>query len=172
MDENAFQELGRGHDLSIPKSVEDGGLSSSDAVAVGRWGEQMVYSFYLEQSKQPESDILSVTWINQSLEKELPYDIDVTLKTVIPQDSRTILTDGDEVTNLRHVYVEVKSTLAEQKAFFELSYNQLKFAEDKADDFHIVRVYNVGKTETVKMDRLENLALKLKEKQVKLCMVI
>ena len=78
------------------------------------------------------SHIVEVKWINEGSEQELPYDFVVTMKTDDSSGS-AVLIDGEEVSSLRTIYIEVKATLADRKAFFEISYPQLKFAESKEE---------------------------------------
>ena len=125
----------------------------------GRWGEQLVYS-YLVQSARHDPRIISVTWINEDQETGDPYDIVVTTGSLqYPREVSTI-------------YIEVKSTVSDTKNFFEMSLQQIHFACDKNDAFHLYRVFNAGQQVAVRLMRLENLALKLDRKEVKLCMFV
>jgi len=172
-DESVFEEeISVGSGLSIPREVREQALDEADSKAIGRWGEQLVYSHYLQKSKAENSPIVSVEWMNDANEIGLPYDLKVTMTTEPGLSEGAGLVDGDDVSHLRTVFIEVKATLADKKAFFEISHPQLKFAEEKEMDFHIMRVYNVGKVDCVKIVSLENLIQKIKGKQVKVCMVI
>ena len=70
------------------------------------------------------------------------------------------------------LFVEVKSTLSDQKAFFEISASEMKFAMEKKELFHVYRVFNAGKPELVRISRLENLSHKMYTQQVRLAMVV
>ena len=109
--------------------------------------------------------------MNATYEKEMPYDLEVTMQAQKNLNS-AVLVDGDDETSTRTIFVEVKATITDCKEFFEISHPQLKFADKEEENYHVIRVSNVGKIEEVKLLRLENLAQKLKEKTVKLCMVI
>ena len=50
-DESVFEDMAVGKDQAIPKEVCEQDLDEADASAIGRWGEQLVYSYYQEESK-------------------------------------------------------------------------------------------------------------------------
>jgi len=103
---------------------------------------------------KPGSGVASFYWANTEKESGLPYDFEV-----VCSDS--------EVT-----YVEVKATLSDHKACFEFSHRQLVFASEKGPKYHLYRVYCAGDPVRVRLVRVENIAKRLEEKQLKLFMAI
>ena len=130
------------------------------SVEVGRWGEQLVYSYLTQAARDANSRIVSVSWTNEDQETGEPFDFVVTMKN--SSDPSKDLT----------VFIEVKSTSSDTKNFFEMSLQQIDFAREKTDAFHLYRVFNAGHQAAVRLMRLENLALKLERKEVRLCMFV
>lgn len=150
-----YDELGCGSDLPLPEellSQEDVGVTDK----VGYWGELLVYRYL--QAQKAIGNILDVTWSNQDGETKNPYDFEVRF--------------ADENHLLQTDFIEVKSTLSDAKEVFPISVQQIKFADEKGDNFHIYRVFNAGNPEKVKLIRIHDLNLRLSQKQVKLCMMI
>ena len=117
---------------------------------VGRWGEEYVYRYLEHTLKLPDDQsIQAVTWVNQTLETGLPYDIEVQI------DPETV------------VYVEVKSTKSPDKEFMEFSWKELKFSEKKKQNFHLYRVYSAG-SEAVVLKWMENISDVLEKRPVRL----
>ncbi|KAK3086464.1 hypothetical protein FSP39_018803 [Pinctada imbricata] len=81
-----------------------------------------------------------------------------------------VIVEGEEGTEV--IYIEVKSTLSDKKDLFEISAQQVDFARQVKERFHIYRVFNAGDMETVRLVRIDNLSLCMDKKQVKLCMLI
>ncbi|KAK7114721.1 uncharacterized protein [Littorina saxatilis] len=152
--ETEYEELGRGGDLKIPATLTL--TESSNRIEIGRWGEQLVFD-YLMQQKEMHGDIYDVIWTNEVEETGKPYDFEV------------ICTSGDEAYT---VYIEVKATRSSQKEVFEISANEVKFASEQGDHFHIYRIFNAGTTGQVQLVRLTNVSHKLDNKEVRLLMVI
>ena len=103
---------------------------------------------------KPESGIVNFNWANVDKESGLPYDFE-------------LMCSDSEVT-----YVEVKATLSDHKACFEFSHRQLVFASEKGPHYHLYRVYCAGDPVRVRLVRVENLAKRLEERQLKLFMAI
>ena len=118
----------------------------------GRWGEELVYNYLLQQSESSGGDG-RVTWMNEEAESGKPFDL---------------IVDGDDF----RVYVEVKATKLDQKELFEISSKEIVFAEEHKENFHLYRVYNAGSIDNVRLCRLQNLSLKMDKKEVKLCMYV
>ena len=136
----------QGSDTSpLVKLLED--VSSNDEesqIKIGRWGEEYVYVVLKKMEQLPDgTKIQSVKWINENEETDKPYDIVVEVKS-----------DGQA--QVRCVYIEVKSTAAREKELVSISVNQLKFAEDHGEDFHLYRVYCAGRPHS-RLCMLENL---------------
>lgn len=129
----------------LVKLLED--VSSNDEesqIKIGRWGEEYVYVVLKKMEQLPDgTKIQSVKWINENKETDKPYDIVVEVKS-----------DGQ--VKVRCVYIEVKSTSAREKELVSISMNQLKFAEDQGEDFHLYRVYSAGRPRS-RLCMLENL---------------
>ena len=149
-----YEQLGHGDHLTIPANFE---LSeSSDTGEIGRWGEQLVYDYLLQQ-KASHGEICDVHWNNRDGESGKPFDFEVTCKL------------EDEAYTL---YVEVKATKSSKKEIFEISSNEVNFACGKGKHYHIYRVFRAGTATEVRLVRLTNVAHKMDNKEVRLLMVI
>ena len=101
-------------------------------------GELFVFEFL----KQKYGD--AVVWVNEKSdateqnEKGLPYDI------IIMGENKQIKT-----------FIEVKTTQYTEKNFFEISYREWLFAQDKRENFHIYRLSGIG-TNTHKIKVIVN----------------
>ena len=127
---------------------------------IGRWGEQCVYEFLLNQAKSVSSDIeVDIVWKNEKGNTTAPYDFEIRRR---PDADSSIVT----------TYVEVKTTSSDQKEVFEISVPELKFALAQKEALHLYRVFNAGKPSCLRIHRLKNLAAQLERKNVKLCMMI
>ena len=156
VDENVCEHLGSADTLVMPVDfVLD---QESDSELIGQWGELLVKNFLEKIQSQPDSDIVAIEWSNAVSQTGLPYDFII----------RRRMVDGAET----EVYVEVKSTLSDKKACFEISMQQVMFAEENGAAYHIYRVYSAGNARQVRLAKVENLLAKLKCKQVRLLMVI
>lgn len=153
------EELAKGDNLKLPEGILDSSMSKGsgpDNTEIGRWGESIVHQ-YLEKEKDENPNVSFIHWCNESEEQGLPYDFEV-----------GVVTEEEEFT----VYIEVKSTLSDNKEIFEISYPQVNFAQEKKNRFHVYRVFNANNPDHVKLVRIQNLAEKINHKQVKLCLVI
>ena len=149
--------------VDIGSLVLPDGMAPADGdhnAEVGRWGEQLVYSYLSQAARDGNSRINSVSWTNEDQETGGPFDFVVTMKNC--SDPSKDLT----------IFIEVKSTSSDTKNFFEMSLQQIDFAREKTDAFHLYRVFNAGHQAAVRLMRLENLALKLERKEVRLCMFV
>jgi len=149
----SYDELGKGPELDLPMTTTLGNEAGDPEV--GFWGEELVAQ-YLDKQKEV-GNIIDFSWKNSSNETGLPYDFEVNYA-----DESGMHTD----------YIEVKSTRTNDKEVFEVSVQQIKFAEDKKQRFHIFRVFNAGCLENVRLIRITDLNIRLSQKQVKLCMLI
>lgn len=130
--------------------------TASEPIEIGRWGESVVYNFLL-QEKENWDHIIDIVWQNEEHEMGYPYDFEVHMATE----------EGITVT-----YIEVKSTLSDTKEVFEISYPQIQFAKEQKEYFHIYRVFNAGDSDKVRLVRIDNLSMRIDQKQVRLCMMI
>ncbi|XP_061665744.1 uncharacterized protein wu:fj29h11 isoform X2 [Syngnathoides biaculeatus] len=130
-----------------------------DMKAIGEWGELLVNSFlcHWRDGEEP-SRPTQVVWCNQSGESGQPYDFELTFKR------------GDAVAEV--VYVEVKSTKKKERSFIVLSANELHFALNKKERYHIFRVYNAGDAQNVRLCRIQNLAQHLHAKTLELFLFV
>lgn len=146
-------ELGTSKDIPVAKILKlKGDESDSD---FGHWGEQFV-NLYLEKQKEL-GKILDYKWRNKEEEAGFPFDFEVQVQ-------------GEN--GIRKDYIEVKSTQSNDKEVFQVSVHQIKFADEKAERYHIYRVFNAGNPDQVRLVRITNLDMRLSTKQVKLCMII
>ena len=97
---------------------------------------------------------MSFRWANADRETGLPYDFEV-----VCSDSAV-------------TYVEVKATLSDHKACFEFSHRQLVFATEHSASYHLYRVFCAGDPHQVRLVRVENLAKRLEDRQLKLFMAL
>lgn len=122
---------------------------------VGRWGEQYVYIILQKKGHLPDgTHIRSISWLNEDEETDKPYDIVVELESDNPTQQ------------FRTIYIEVKSTAADEKELVSISWTQLKFAEDHGESFHLYRVYSAGKQQS-RLCMLENLYGYIKDHHIR-----
>lgn len=127
-----------------------------DMEAIGAWGEQLVHSFLCHWRDGQESGRPSeVRWCNQKAESGQPYDFKLTFPGP----------DGE-------VYVEVKSTVKRDRAFINLSANELDFALKERERYQVFRVYGVGDAHNVRLCRIRNLAQKLHAKDLEIFLFV
>ena len=151
--DDLYEELPLNNDLDIVKQMDFGENPIKEEI--GRWGEQFVFSFLQSQAKylQHEEEV-EIRWMNEIQNTTTPYDFEILR-------GKTVKT-----------FVEVKSTSSAQKEAFEISVQELSFALEKREAFHLYRVFNAGKPSSVRLLRLKNVAAHLEKKNLKLCLVI
>lgn len=155
-----YEELTVSSDLKIPDSIIDQESKDYNS-STGRWGENLVFNYLLQQKIRSNSYIFSVVWVNEMKESGKPFDFEIKLY------------DTDSTNkSLYTVYIEVKSTLFDKKEAFEISGPEVQFALEQKANFHIYRVYNAGNAETVRIVKIENLASQIDQKNVRLCLLI
>eukprot|EP00106_Octopus_bimaculoides_P011475 XP_014778917.1 PREDICTED: uncharacterized protein LOC106875339 [Octopus bimaculoides] len=157
-----YKELARGNELNIPEQYNIDPDSTDCNVMTARWGEHLVFNYLLQQKSRAESFIYSISWMNELQETGQPYDIKVVLKK----------TDENGSQHFHEEYIEVKSTLSEKKSIFEISNKELEFANQKLANYHLYRVFNAGNSNNVRLLKIENLALYIKQKKIHLCLII
>ncbi|XP_065060085.1 uncharacterized protein LOC135687459 [Rhopilema esculentum] len=107
--------------LQIPSNLDE-----KDTTAVGRYGEQIVYSF---MKRKYESEEIEVFWINEVAESKQPFDI-----LIVEKKTNRVL----------H-YIEVKSsTSIDPSKPFEISPKELEVAFNNGETFHLYRVSGIG----------------------------
>ena len=155
------QSFQGGDKTPLVEMLED--ISADDPeslLKIGRWGEQYVYTLLENMEHLPDgSHVKSISWINKDGETYMPYDIAVEL-------------EGDNPTQqCRSIYIEVKSTASNEKEHVSISWNQLKFAEEHGEDYHLYRVYSAGRPHS-HLCMLENLHSFIKSHHVRFSFVL
>lgn len=120
---------------------------NANAEEIGHWGESFVYAFLKANAKN------EVIWMNEIKETGSPYDI----KNIV---------DGEQI------FIEVKSTASSEKNLLEISSQEIKCAFEKQNNYHLYRVYNAGKPQECRIERLCNLAYHLDRKSVRMFIII
>lgn len=145
--------------VPLVESLEDVSLDDEETrTKIGRWGERYVFIILQKKGHLPDgSQIRSISWVNEDEETDKPFDIVVELESDT-QQSRT-------------VYIEVKSTAADEKELVSISWTQLKFAEDHRENFHLYRVYSAGRQQS-RLCMLENLCGYIKDHRIRFSFVL
>ena len=131
--------------LSKPKLIEiEDPNEYLDKIEIGKWGERYVIECikkeYLRKYQyssisdtengftiiQFGKEKAHIKWLNRFKDKGKYRDIDL-----IENDSE--------------IYIEVKSTKTDKKDLFDVSAGQWRCIQNKGENYHIYRVYNVGK---------------------------
>ncbi|CAF2887874.1 unnamed protein product [Rotaria sp. Silwood2] len=126
---------------------------------IGRWGEQWVNE-YLHAKYQDKIQLneIEIIWLNEKFEQGKPYDF------IIKYLKTKIIT-----------YIEVKSTLSNNRQLIPITYNELQYCCSLSDinqHFQIYRVYNTGQVKKVKLRIVENLEEKLRKHDLELFLLI
>ena len=149
--------------LDYSQNVQD----QESLLRISRWGEEHVYTVLRASGELPNGrKIDRLVWVNEKQESGKPYDIEVVLvQGNGGTDGGDDRKEGEvqEGHEKKTVYIEVKSTVASEKAMVEISLNELKFAMLKSCDYHMYRVYGAGLTSS-RLCLLENLHLHLHQK--------
>lgn len=152
-----YEELGQGSNLkATPEILQDLNQNETNLHIIGRWGEQRVYQYLLRQ-KEANPNIVEVKWCNKENEKGAPYDMEISCQTDL---------------GIVQTFIEVKATTKDDKDVFEISSQQIQFAQEHQENFQIYRVFNAGDRERVRLVRIDNLSLRMDQKQVRLWMMI
>ena len=128
---------------------------ASDARAVGRWGEALVYNYLL--ATRPG---WTVTWLNEREESLSFYDV----KLESPVSAET----GGR----RTIFVEVKTTRSRDKNVFEMSPNEWSFASRPGVDYRVYRVFSAGDADNVRLTVVRDPFRSVNERAVALCLAI
>ncbi|KAG9350267.1 hypothetical protein JZ751_026621 [Albula glossodonta] len=133
-----------------------------DTMCIGEWGEQLVNAFLMhwKESGSPNCP-REITWYNQNGESGHPCDFKVIFAS-----------DGEGKDSYQEVFVEVKSTVKNEKHFIRLSANELDLALKEKERYHIYRVYNAGDSQNVRLCRIRNLAQHLHSKELELFLFV
>ncbi|XP_050398302.1 uncharacterized protein LOC126816138 isoform X1 [Patella vulgata] len=134
-----YEDLPLGDRPSLNIDVSD---DPENERLVGRWGEQVVYDYLLQQ-KAANKNILDVNWVNEKCESGDPYDFIITYRSE----------KGEQLT----LYSEVKSTRSDAKRMLETSMPEVKFAMDQCQNYEIYRLFNAGTSNNVRLVRISNI---------------
>ena len=172
-----------GQRTTLPSTIElvENEKDEESLLKISRWGEEYVYSVLLARGELPNGNkIVGLKWVNQENESGRPYDIEVVVREDKDNGVELMEEMGAEAeqmegiednSSIRTIFIEVKSTAAKEKSVFEISLNEIKFAEKKHRDYHLYRVYNAG-LQSSRLFQLENLHLYLKQNSAKLMFII
>uniref|UniRef100_A0A3P9L2G3 Wu:fj29h11 n=1 Tax=Oryzias latipes TaxID=8090 RepID=A0A3P9L2G3_ORYLA len=129
-----------------------------DIQVIGRWGEQLVNSFlcHWRDSHDPDRPT-HVLWCNQDGESGWPYDFKLTFGATGKQ---------------KEVFVEAKSTSRKEKAYIQISVNELEFAMTKQEGCQLFLVFSAGDPQNVRLYRIRNLAKQLQNKSMQLFLFV
>ena len=124
---------------------------------IGKIGEEIVYSYFCNLYKEAlEAQSVEIHWLNEAEETGQPYDLRI-----------KHLESGIE-----DLFVEVKTTVAEEEREFEISSQQLKFAFETGEQFHLYRVSGLATQSDFRLKCLPNLASHMDKKAVKTYMIL
>lgn len=119
---SALEMLGGNSETVLPSSLLD-----EDKQQVGRLGEQLIYQYLLKKYARTDA---KVVWVNKEAETGKPYDL--------------VITKSVEKSNTVVEYVEVKTSFSMDKLPFEMSIQELMFAEKHGPAYAIYRLIGVA----------------------------
>ena len=141
------------HQPSFTKS----GKSDEIIPLVGKIGEEIVYSYFCNLYKEAlDTGSVEIQWLNEAEETGQPYDM--LIKHL--------------VSGMEDLFIEVKTTVAEEEREFEISSQQLRFAFEKGEHFHLYRVSGLATQSDFRLKCLPNLAQHMDKKAVKTFMIL
>ncbi|XP_047140685.1 uncharacterized protein LOC100210004 isoform X2 [Hydra vulgaris] len=144
------------------KDFEKSKLDKEKSDRSGYFGEFIVYRHIEETYKDDiTKGKVKIFWLNEKEETGDPYDIKIEF---------TDQNVESESSNIKCIYIEVKTSYLDGKKEFEISANQLRFAFDQQASFHLYRV--TGLNENFRIRRLVNLSMYMDSKSVQLFMVL
>lgn len=148
---------------AAPQQQLEAGGASADMAAVGRFGEELAYLYYMQHPDAQQQDIaaapgssspqLIVEWVNQHQESWLPFDL--VLK--------------EAATGAVMCFVEVKATRDTARQFFDMTCRELEFATQQGDRYHVLRVKGVG---SPTLERLINPVRLWRQQAIRVCVVL
>lgn len=149
------------------KDLEEGELPSYDSnrqvdedanLITSKLGEEIVFRHLCNIYKEKIADgTVKVEWLNSEKESKSPYDLMISFS------------DADKALP---IYIEVKTTVKDERREFQISSQQLKFAFTEGQCFHLYRVSNIYRMSELKIKRLVNLSAYMDRKAVKLFMLL
>lgn len=155
-----------------PQQAGEAAAVTADVAAVGRFGEELAYLYYLQHpDAQPQQQLdpfgqpsvgvseqgaqLVVEWVNQQQESWLPFDL--------------ILREA--VSGAVLCYVEVKTSRDSARQFFDMTQRELEFAAQQGDRYHILRIRGVSSGSPT-LERLINPVNLWRQQAVRVCVVL
>jgi hypothetical protein len=154
--ESSSTQLATAHELQLLcqnlPHLDPSSDGESDTTAVGRWGEELVFSHFDRGSSA--RDHCTCVWVNKDGESGLPYDIRL-------EDTQTNSS----------IFIEVKTTVTSDRHIFPISGAELRFAQQNGSSYWVVRVYGGG-TDGVKMCKIESLMEKVERGAIGLLLVM
>ena len=110
-------------------------LSSDDPdylKRIGHWEEEFVFTLLRNSRQFPDGgQIMAITWVNQTTESGLPYDLAIELNISKGQERQTC-------------FIDVKASAGKEKELVAASWKELKFAQGNLDCYNIFQVYGAG----------------------------
>lgn len=137
--------------LFVSTGKHSEGASASQTI--GRLGELFVYNYLI--ATHPKSEIV---WFNMETESRQPFDF------------RVVHEGEDKLSSVE--FIEVKATKYDDKNVFELSYRELQFLLQKYVNCKIIRVFNCGNPDEVRLEILSNPRALLEQGIVRMCLAI
>jgi hypothetical protein len=157
-DENVYESLTSGAAM-LPKEIKLD--TAGDQPDIGQFGEEVVKNYLKEAADdfQKGCTVLDTIWCNELGESGNPYDFIVKL-------------EDDKSHKIHSIYIEVKTTMSDEKEVFEVSGAEIRFAYDHGQNYHLYRLFNVCDPEKVRLKRIQYLSDKIEKKQIRLCMIV
>eukprot|EP00794_Sanderia_malayensis_P009472 gene9472-10460_t len=149
-------ECGRVND-GVKRMTMNINAGSVESDVIGRIGEEIVYNELLRRNATPQTT--RIVWVNEKGESKLPFDIviETRLENSKPQQD----------------FIEVKSTNAVGDKPFEISSQELRFAFERGENYHIYRVCGITTLcDQIVIKRLAGLAKFIDRNVVKLFVVL
>ncbi|CAF0749457.1 unnamed protein product [Rotaria sordida] len=135
------------------------GSNKESLEKIGRWGEQWVNEYlHAKYHDKIQLNEIEIIWLNEKFEQGKPYDF------IIKNLKSKLI-----------IYIEVKSTLSNNRQLIPITYNELQYCCSLSDinqHFQIYRVYNTGQLKKVKLHIVENLEEKLRKHDLELFLLI
>jgi hypothetical protein len=151
-----------------PQQQQEGPGVSADAAAVGRFGEELAYLYYLQHpdmQQQQQGELaglagsappqLAVEWVNQHQESWLPFDLLI----------------KDVATGAPLSFIEVKTSRQADRQFFDMTQREVEFAGQQGDRYHILLIKGVGGGSPT-LERYINPVQLWRQQAVRVCVVL
>ena len=152
-------------------------MDKTSSMAIGKIGEEIVFQYFRNTLYRDalEAGKIEIIWLNEEEETGQPYDLIVKHQPIEVDKStrkKKKRVQGCEQQQRPDIYVEVKTTLANEEKQFEISSQQLKFAIEHGPNFHLYRVSGLATQPEFRLRSLENLSNHMDKKAVKMYMIL